>query len=354
MTNPMLEQNDIYISGENGYHTYRIPSLIVTTEGTLLAFCEGRKNSPRDHGKIDLMLKRSVDNGKTWSDQQVVYAENGGAEITIGNPCPVVDEATGTVWLTFCRDNRDVLVTKSVDDGVTWSKPVDITKDVKPENWGWYATGPGVGIQLRYGKYKGRLVIPCDHREKMGDESFKLSHVFYSDDGGKTWVTGGSVGIHTDECQVVELVDGRLLINMRNYWEQSGNQPEKGGMRAIAWSEDGGETWSDIQFDKVLIEPVCQASFIRYTDENQHDERRLLFSNPASKDSRVKMTVRVSYDEGETWRTSRVLNPGPSAYSCLAALPDLTVGCLYERGEERAYEKITFARFNMKWLTEKQ
>ncbi len=347
-------QKDIFIGGRDGYHTYRIPALIVTTDGTLLAFCEGRRNSSRDHGDIDLMLKRSTDNGETWSEQMVVHSEDGRAEITIGNPCPVVDQKTGTIWLTLCRDNRDVLVTKSDDDGITWSEPVDITKDVKKPDWEWYATGPGVGIQLRYEKYKGRLVIPCDHREKLDGEWTSYSHIFYSDDGGKTWELGGNVSPYVNECQVVELSDGTLLLNMRNSWGRSGKLPEKGNMRAIAWSNDGGETWSDVQFDEKLAEPICQASFIRYTDVHRHDKNRVLFSNPASKNHRVNMTVRLSYDEGNTWIASQSLYAGPTAYSCLAVLPDMTIACLYERGDNKPYEKITFARFALDWLADQQ
>ena len=344
-------QTDVYVSGQDGYHTYRIPALLVSKAGTLLAFCEGRKNSASDHGDIDLMLKRSEDAGQTWSEQQIVYEEGDTAEITIGNPCPVVDQDTGTIWLTFCRDNRDVLITNSTDDGRTWSKPVEITSDVKKPDWGWYATGPGVGIQLQRGPHKGRLVIPCDHQERIDGKSVKLSHVFYSDDQGKSWQLGGSVPPHTDECQVVELADGRLLVNMRNYWGREGGEEEKGGMRAIAWSTDGGETWSDIEFDKMLIEPVCQASFVRYTGERSGDKNRLLFSNPASSETRHHLTMRLSYDEGKTWPVAAVVYSGPSAYSCLAGLPDGDIGCLYERRTKGPRETITFARCSLEWLT---
>ncbi len=144
---------------------------------------------------------------------------------------------------------------------------------------------------------------------------------------------------------------------MRNYWEHDGNQPEKGGKRATARSRDGGQTWTDLQFDETLIEPTCQASFLRYTHARYthaktHDKDRLLFSDPASKDDRVKMTVRMSYDEGKTWPVGKLLNEVQSAYSGLTVLPDNTIGCLYERGREHPYGKITFARFNLAWLTD--
>lgn len=351
---PAPTQTDLFVSGEGGYHTYRIPSLIVTRQGSLLAFSEGRKNNRRDHGDIDLLIKRSTDGGQTWSDQRIVYEEGGTEEITIGNPCPVVDQETGTIWLPFCRDNKDILVTKSTDDGVTWSDPVDITADVKKPDWTWVATGPGIGIQLDQGPYKGRLLIPSDHGVgggEEGDERVQYSYVFYSDDHGETWQRGGSVAPHTDECQLVQTDDGNLLINMRNYWGRQGGRPDRDGMRALATSQDGGASWSELSFDPTLIEPICQASLIRHVGHGAADSpSALLFSNPASKTSRVDLTVRLSYDSGKTWPVSRLLNPGRSAYSNLAILPDGTIACLYERGKAIPYETITFARFTMDWL----
>ena len=346
-TTPELIQTPVFTAGTEGYHTFRIPALIATQQGTLLAFCEGRKNSRSDHGDLDLVLKRSTDGGSTWGPLQLVYEEGGDADITIGNPCPVVDQNTGIIWLPFCRNNDRVFITKSQDDGLTWACPVEITADVKPKGWGWYATGPGVGIQLRRGPHKGRLVIPCDHREPFGGQEVMASHVFYSDDAGATWHIGGSVSPHTDECQVVELADGRLMMNMRNYWARTAQQPANGGMRAAAWSTDGGEWWSPLRFEHALPEPVCQASFLRYS----RDPNRLIFSNPGHPGKRIKMTIRMSLDEGETWPIARVLHQGPSAYSCLTALPNGPIACLYECGKKGSYETITFARFPLAWLT---
>lgn len=345
-------QVDVFTAGAEGYHTFRIPALVVTKQGTLLAFCEGRKTGRGDHGDIDLVLKRSTDGGKTWGPLQLVYEEGNDARITIGNPCPVLDRDTGVVWLPFTRDNKDVFVTSSSDDGRTWTRPVKITDAVKKPEWTWYATGPGVGIQLARGEHRGRLVIPCDHKAPEGGKLLTYSHTVYSDDHGKTWRLGGTVAPHTNECQAAELADGSLLINMRNYWGKDGGEPARGNMRTSAVSKDGGLTWGEVRFDKALPEPVCQASLHGYTWADTHGKNRLLFANPASATKRERMTVRLSHDGGATWPAARVLEEGPAAYSCLADLPDGTLACLYERGTKDSYEKVTCARFSLAWLTE--
>ena len=333
---------DVFTSGVGGYHTYRIPSLLVTPRGALLAFCEGRKTGSSDHGDIDLLMRRSDDGGRAWGPTTLVHEEGGTRPVTIGNPCPVVDATTGTIWLTFCRNNDDVLVASSRDDGRTWAATRSITGTVKKPGWTWYATGPGVGIQLARGPHAGRLVIPCDHREAVDGKPVMFSHVFFSDDHGATWSLGGTVGPHTDECQVVELSDGELLINMRNYWGRAGGRPERGGRRAVARSRDGGTTWSPLGFDDALIEPVCQASLIAVTRPGRPGETLLVFSNPASTSARRALTVRFSADGGTTWPESIPVDAGPAAYSCLAPLSEGRVGLLYERGNSA---NITFTAF---------
>ncbi len=347
----------VFTSGKDGYHTYRIPSIIATKKGTLLAFAEGRKDGGGDAGNIDLVLKRSHDGGKTWGDMQVVWDDAGH---TCGNPCPVVDEATGNIILLLtwnrgddhegrikagtAKDTRRVFVSHSTDDGVTWAKPTDITETTKAPEWRWYATGPGIGIQMKEGKHKGRLVIPCDHSTPDGEYR---SHSIHSDDGGKTWSLGGTIAPHVNECQVVELPGGKLLMNLRNYAKAPNAK-----RRAISASDDGGATWSPVTYDATLIEPICQASLIHI----KHDPVRnpggrknglLLFSNPASETSRSRMTVRLSVDDGKTWGHSKMIYEGPSAYSNLIALSDGSLACFYERGEKRAYETIVFHRFTM-------
>jgi sialidase-1 len=337
-------QSPVFVAGKDGYHTYRIPAILTTPKGTVLAFCEGRKTGREDSGAIDLLLKRSLDGGKTWQKSQVVWTDG---DNTCGNPCPVVERDTGTVWLLLTHNlgtdtqaqildgkskgTRTVWVTRSTDDGVTWSKPVEITQDVKKADWTWYATGPGVGIQHK----TGRLVVPCDNY--VASSKAQQAHVIYSDDKGKTWKLGGIVGPRCNECQVVERADGSLLLNIRSY--RGTNR------RVVCVSKDGGETWSNPVEDEALIEPVCQASILRYPG----DKGGLLFANPASK-KREKLTVRLSRDEGKTWPGARVLHDGPAAYSCLTVLPGGGIGCLYERGDRQPYETITFARFALGWL----
>ncbi|MBI5760424.1 MAG: exo-alpha-sialidase [Planctomycetales bacterium] len=335
---------DVFVSGQGSYHSYRIPSVIVSAKGTVLALCEGRKKSRSDAGDIDLVLKRSLDGCKSWQPMQVVWDDGPN---TCGNPCPVVDRSTGTIWLLMTHNlgqdteaklvdsksegTRTAWVTHSTDEGVTWTNPVEITKDVKQPDWTWYATGPGVGIQTR----SGRLVIPCDN--KVAVTKGRQSHVIFSDDHGQTWKLGGVVGPNCNESQVVELTDGSLLLNMRSY--------EANHRRLIATSRDGGVTWSAPKEDRALIEPVCQASIIRLPG----DKPRLLFSNPAST-KREKLTLKLSLDEGKTWPVVRELHAGPAAYSCLTVLPDQSVGCLYECGDKSPYDVIRLATFPQSWL----
>ena len=349
---PAPRYTEVYTSGEKGYNTFRIPSVIATSRGTLLAFAEARREGAGDAGDIDLVLKRSEDGGISWSPLQVV-GDNGAN--TFGNPCPIVDRTTGTIWLLTTQNRgtdrekdiiagtsqagRSVAVLHSTDDGVTWSAPADITASVKQADWTWYATGPGVGIQTR----TGRLVIPANHA--VSGTASHHSHVVFSDNGGRSWQIGGSADAGTNESQVVELADGRLMLNMRNH------PPKTENFRMVATSDDGGRTWSQAKADRVLIEPPAQASLLRLTTAAADGRHRLLFSNPASV-RRERMTVRLSEDEGTTWRSSRIVHEGPAAYSSLVVLPDRPIGLLFERGDRSPYEMVTFVRLTLEWLTE--
>ncbi len=351
-----MAQTVLFRSDRDGYSSYRIPALIATQKGTLLAFCEGRKDGAGDAGNIDIVLKRSTDSGKSWSGQTVIWDDGPN---TCGNPCPVIDEKTGTIWLLLthnrgdddegdiikktAKGSRTVWVSASHDDGVTWSKPVDITATTKKQEWGWYATGPGVGIQIRHGPHKGRLVIPCDFSyddpegNVQGGPYEYGSHAIYSDDHGKTWQLGGLITPKVNECQVAELADGNgsLLMNMRSYFGR--------GLRTHSISRDGGLSWTSPADAPTLVEPVCQASLLRYSWPDSRDRSGiLLFLNPASNRQRHNMTLRASYDDGKTWPVAQTLHTGPSAYSSLAVLPDRNIAALYEAGEKSPIETIRF------------
>ncbi len=336
--------NYLFKPGDEGYRCFRIPAVVATKNGTLLAFAEARTFNCGDAGDIDLVVKRSEDGGKTWSKLMLVWDD--GAN-TCGNPAPVVDQKTGKVVLLSTwnlgtdhepqiingtsKDTRRIFVLSSVDDGISWSAPKEVTKDVKLPEWTWYATGPGNGIQIRSGKYKGRLVVPCDHIEAGSKKYF--SHTIHSDDGGLSWTLGGTTPADgVNESTVAELPKGVLLLNMRNY------SPAR--IRQTSVSKDGGASWSALQGDSALIEPVCQASMLWYN----HKGRKpfLAFANPASAVSRTNMTVRISYDKGKTWALSQTLHNGPSAYSNLVILPNGNLACYFEAGKKGPYEGIVF------------
>lgn len=338
---PECFRTDVYVGDQDGYRVYRIPALVVSVKGTLLAFCEGRKKGPQDSGDIDLLLKRSHDGGQTWSRQAIVHEEGGDAPITIGNPCPIVDRV-GVVHVLFTRDNKRLFYTTSSDDGRTWSPPIEHTAVLKAIDYPVVrlGTGPVHGIQLR----SGRLVAPiwvCDReltdRNKNPTNSRYQSGVIYSDDSGVTWKTGRLVPPDVprlNECTVLERADGALYLNMR---------AQGAGFRIFSESHDRGTTWSAPVPDRSLPCPTCQAGVLNGPG------REALFSNPAS-DTRTSLTVRLSEDEGRTWRHSRVLEAGPSGYSDLAMTTDGRFLCLYECGTKVYSEKITLARFNRAWL----
>ncbi len=345
---------DVWTSGEGGYHTYRIPAVLRAPDGALLAFCEGRKSGRGDTGDIDLLMKRSADGGATWSEQRVLWDDG---DNVCGNPCPVLDRDTGMIFLFLTHNlghdheseiisgtsegTRTVWVMTSADGGARWSAPREVTDSTKRKDWTWYATGPGVGIQLEVGRHAGRLVIPCDHIE--ADSRRYYSHVLLSDDHGATWRIGGrSRRDQLNECQVAELDSGELVLNMRNYNRQK-------QARAVSRSTDGGESFGEVTWDETLPEPICQAGMVTVCASRGGGvvERWLAFSNPASPNRRERMLVRVSYDGGRGWRTAALLHGQAAAYSCLVDLSagsSNAVGCLYERGQESPYERITFQR----------
>ena len=342
----------IFKSGSEGYNTFRIPSIITTDSGVVLAFAEGRKNSSSDSGDIDLVLKRSTDGGKTWGDLIVIRDDSTNV---CGNPSPVIDKKTGKIFLlsTWNRgddteseiinmtsvDTRRVYVMNSIDEGLSWSKPIEITDKVKKPNWTWYATGPVHGIQIREGSKKGRMIIPCDHIEANTKRYY--SHIIYSDDGGSSWNIGGTTPQdQVNECSVAEIGKGKLILNMRNYDRTQMN-------RKISISNDYGESWGDIYDDKALVEPICQASILRYSFKGS-GRNDLLFINPADKNKRLNMTLRLSNDLGRTWTREFLLHKGPSAYSDITKLRNGNIGCLFEGGKNSPYEGIVYREVDVR------
>lgn len=345
--NQFFEGVDVFKNNTDGYSCFRIPAVTLTKKGTVLAFAEGRKNGCSDTGNIDLVLRRSTDGGKTWGDLITVWDDG---ENVCGNPAPVVDKKTGRIFLICCwnlgedheymiydqksKDTRRVYSIYSDDDGRTWSKPQDITPTVKRTDWTWYATGPCHGIQLQNKKYKNRLVVSANH-VTAGTKAFH-SQVIYSDDAGKTWQLGGVITEPGgNESSIVELENGNLMLNMRNYNRKAGI------CRSFAISTDGGVTFGAVQYAPELIEPVCQGSIINYTRKGKLTSC-LLFSNPASANKREGLTIKMSNDSGKSWPLSYVVFPGPAAYSDLVILPTRKIGILYEYGNDNPYQNIRF------------
>ena len=309
----------LFKSGDGHYHTYRIPALVKTTQGTLLAFAEGRKNSQVDHGDIDIVCKRSEDNGKTWSKMQILQ-DNG--RHTIGNPCPLVDRETGRIFLLTNgakhtegeiinrgKGSREIYISHSDDDGKTWSERKNISAMVKKPEWRWYATGPCSGIQIQSGKYKGRLVVPANHSYHGSDVKRweYRCHSLYSDDHGKTWEIGQSSSVGASENQIAEAGEDLLIQDIRM-------QTHKKGVRAFRFSEDGGATWSPLVHDKYRKDPRCQGSVIRHGD--------LLISTNPNSSKREKMTLYVSKDQAKSWQQVALVYPNSSAYSDLEVTDD--------------------------------
>jgi alpha-L-rhamnosidase len=342
---PLNKPTELFRAGDSGYACFRIPAMVKSKKGTLLAFAEARKKGCSDTGDIDLVLRRSTDQGKTWSTLQVIWDDG---ENVAGNPAPVVDYETGTIILLSTwnlgtdhesmiidqtsKDTRRIFIMQSADDGTTWNQPREITSMVKLPSWTWYATGPVHGIQLKSKPYKGRLMIPCDHIEAGTKKYF--SHVIYSDDHGSTWKLGGTTPQdQVNECTVAELPDGKLMLNMRNY-------ERKQRSRKVSSSMDGGATWSDLVNDPALIEPICQAALLDITINGR--QKALAFLNPADSAGRRNLELKISRDEGKTWELMSTIQRGPAAYSDLVQVSKNELGCLYEAGKKSAYEGIYF------------
>ena len=333
------DRQTLWTAGEGGYSTYRIPVVCVDPSGTVLAFCEARKNSAADQGDIDLVLRRSEDGGRTWEPSRVIFEEGGDTPITIGNPCPIPDPEAGVTHLLFCQDNLRAFYTRTDDGGRTWAPRREITAAFGQFDYDVVrvATGPVHGLKAS----SGRLVAPVwmsnrslEEKEVESTLDRMRSGTLISDDGGRTWRAGGLVPAtvnRLNECTVAELTGGRLLLNCRGH---------STGFRAHSVSDDGGESWTAPALMTQLPDTTCQGSILRIP------EGPLLLSNiPTPLDvgnfskRRRGLTLKVSTDEGRTWQTHSEIEPGPSAYSDLA-LVDGKLLCISECGEKVYRERI--------------
>ncbi|MFN7920225.1 MAG: sialidase family protein [Bryobacteraceae bacterium] len=373
---PKLEKIDVFTANSEGYPLYRIPGIVVTAKGTILAYCEARKTLRGDWGSIDIVMRRSTDGGTTWSPQRIIAQVPGplsknpmaqaqglgaGDGITYNNPVAIVDPRRGTVHFLFCIEYMRAFYMRSDDDGVTFSAPVEITKTFeafRPDYpWKVLATGPAHGIMTS----RGRMIVPVWLSTGTGGHAHRpsVASLIYSDDRGKTWKRGDIAFPDTpeqvipNETIVAELADGRVMLNARS--------ESKAHRRLVSTSPNGATHWSKPEFHQELLEPICMASMVRLSTVKSHGKNRLLFANPHNLDradgkaeagksrDRRNVSVKMSYDEGLTWPVNRAIEPGPSGYSDIAATRDGTILLLYERGRGDA---LTLARFNVEWLTE--
>lgn len=359
-------------AGQDKTDTYRIPGLVTTSKGTLIAVYDNRYNNSKDlQEDIDIGMSRSTDGGQTWQPMKVIMdmGEYGGLSQRlngIGDPCILFDHKTNTIWVAALwmsgATEKDMLwwaskpglspevtgqfmLVKSTDDGLTWSQPVNITGQIKNPAWQLLLQGPGRGITTN----DGTLVFPAQFKADIGEKALDggqytcYSTIVYSKDQGKTWQIGSGAKSNTTEAQVVELADGSLMLNMRD----DRNRKDKGETngRAVAVTTDLGKTWTAHKSsNSALQEPNCMASIISADIEiNGKTQQVLFFSNPDSKTERSHMTIKASLDGGLTWPKEYqvVLNSEAGyGYSCMSMVDDKTIGILYEGVKELYFQKI--------------
>lgn len=359
-TEPRFATSILFTPGDRSdagtrYHSFRIPSLLRTGSGALLAFAEGRVDSHLDFGDIDIVSRRSTDDGETWGPLKLVFSKR---EDTCGNPTAVLDDDTGTIWLfaswnaadtcQLCDDpdkrrisvwgDRRVYSMKSTDDGLTFGDLRNRTgadeehPDLIPPGNAWDAVGPGVGLQLAAGPHAGRLIVPAIGRNLV------------SDDHGETWRYTLLGSRDTSEGTVTELLDGRLMRNDRPVRDDL----RAARRRAVSYSADAdGTVWTEWVSDDELTDPVCQASILRY---NRAAPARLIFLNPDDTRDRFPMCVRVSHDEGEHWPFGCVLDADAGGYSSLAKTGDHRIAALTEVTQADGHRAIRLSRFNLAWI----
>ena len=377
---PFIDKQDLFIVGENpAYSLYHIPGLVVTAKGTVLTWCEARKRAAgvSDWDDIRILLRRSTDDGKTWSAAKNIAdvpgpkAKNPLAlkmknvdpnDVTYNNPVLIADK-DGTVHMLFCLEYERVFYQRSEDDGVSWSKPSEITAAFeafkKDYDWKVLATGPNHSIQLK----NGRLVVPVWLSTGTGGNAHRpsVTATIYSDDKGKTWKAGDIAvpcteeWINPNETVAIELNEGSVMLNVRS--------ESKAHRRLVTISKDGATGWNTPKFDDALLEPICMGAIVRY---NYGDQNFILFSNPHNLDKergkaepgknrdRKNVSVKISRDEGQTWPVNKLIEDGPSMYSDIAVTKAGTILCFYGRGTKPGFAGagLTLARFNLEWLTQ--
>jgi sialidase-1 len=363
----------IYTSGQEGHKTYRIPAIIKNKQGHLLAFAEGRVNGSGDFGDINIVLKISRNQGRTWSTLTTLVDYQ---DLQAGNPTPILDTTDprfpkGRIFLFYNTGNnheneiregkglREVWYMTSIDGGLSWSKAVNITSQVHRPNqpsrnytfkddWRHYANGPGHAMQFTQGPHAGRMLIAANHSEGPRGErgSDYRAHTFYTDDHGDTFHLGASIAIPgSNESSAAEISGGKLLMNIRN---QRGDIRQ----RIIGLSDDGGATWKETYFDPQLPDPICQGSILTIAQKKGRPFT-LAFSNAADTKNRDNLTIRISQDDGRTWPITIPVDNGASAgespkdftaYSDLVLLDSKHLGIVYERKD---YSQIVFKK--IKW-----
>jgi len=377
---PFIEKQDLFSAGDDpAFSIYHIPGIVVTAKGTVLAWCEARKrpSGVSDWDDIKILLRRSTDDGKTWSAAQSIANVPGPKtknpfalamknvdpkDVTYNNPVLIADQ-DGTVHMLFCLEYERVFYQRSEDDGLSWSTPVEITTtfDAFKKDYAWkvLATGPNHSIQLK----TGRLVVPVWLSTGEGGNAHRpsVTATIYSDDRGQTWQAGEIAvpctdeWINPNETVAIELKDGRVMLNVRS--------ESKAHRRLITTSPDGATRWSRPTFDDALLEPICMGGIVRYEHEGNS---LILFSNPHNLEredgkeapgknrDRKNVSVKISRDEGQTWTVSKTLEAGPSMYSDLAVTANGTILCFYGRGTKLGFagSGLTLARFNLQWLTQ--
>ena len=376
---PLFDKIDLFKVGDGGYKLFHIPGVVVTTKGTVLAWCEARKKGS-DWDDIHILLRRSTDDGKTWSEFKDIAQVDGPKtknpfslklknvdpqDVTYNNPVLIADK-NGIVHMLFCLEYMRCFYQRSNDDGISWSKPVEITPIFegfrKDYDWKVLATGPNHSIQLR----TGRLVVPVWLSTGTGGNAHRpsVTATIYSDDGGNTWHAGEIAvpctdeWINPNETVAIELADGRVMLNVRN--------ESKTHRRLVTISRDGATGWSKPEFEEALLEPICMAGLIRYSLAKDGDKNRILFCNPhnllradgkpepGKGRDRRNVSVKISYDEGKTWPVSKTVEEKWSAYSDIAVTHSGTILCFYGRGEKASFagDRLTIARLNLEWLTD--